>query len=230
MSTSHLRHTLSFVNHDLYGPTAMLRNYLHAVGLSAAEHADLADMMRDAEELAMQLEGLLRILQDTLRLQIGNLDLAPEPVSLRELVERWWEANPGAAHGAVAEVPPARLDPAAAARMLDYAAFQVSRMGDGRGEVEVGCGLCGSRPALRIARLDGRLSVETLSAAALSPHEDWERTLRRLPACGLPLRTALAICLAQGGEVSVEKIEPTGAVLVLAFAAAANESQEGVGK
>jgi K+-sensing histidine kinase KdpD len=223
MSTSHLRHTLSFVNHDLYGPTAMLRNYLHAVGLNAAPHPELADMVSDAEELASQIESQLRVLQDALRLQIGNLEISAQPGWLGDIVERWCEANPTARRGDLPELPAVSLDPTLTARMLDYAAFQLARMGNVKGEVEVGCRLAGTRPALYLARPDGQLGVETLSPAALSPPDEWEQTLRRLPACGLPLRTALAICMAQGGEVGVEKFEPQGSVLVLSFGSAASE-------
>lgn len=219
-SAGALDQLLSFVTHDVYAPASMLRTYLQAVHSSARGDEGLRDMVADAEGLARELEVLLRLLQDRLRLTVGRLPLQAETVDLVSLVSDWaagrsglhWEAS-GAHRGELA----VQLDSAVLLRILEDVVFQMRRMGNRQGPVAIQVTAAPAGASVCLWRTDGQLEADLLERALTAGDEDWSTFLRRLPASGFPLRVAAGLVSALGGKASVRREPPPSPVLVLEF-------------
>lgn len=222
-----MEQTLSFVSHDLFGPLSMLRTYLQAVGDQRPSGDDLGYMLEDAVGMAIQLEGLAGVLRDSLRLLMGRLPIAPTRLDLFRFLEEWTRKN-----SAVAWRPPERCDPEGVCgvrvdrdilgRALEYAAWQIARMGTRRGDV----GLTARSDDqgqwhIVLTRTDVRIE-EGVLARALEPYQpDQLSFLRRLPASGYPLCVSRGLVEAMGGKVRVGREEAASANLTISFPCAA---------
>jgi hypothetical protein len=198
---------LSFVTHDIYGPASMLRTYLQAVAEST-DDSELKAMIEDAERLSGQVEGMLRYLRTCLSMGAGSLEVETRPLRLAPFLDQWSRANPAIlrqdAVGLTNEVR-AVVDERLLAMALEGAAWQMARMGNAQGEVALGVRrLSRDRVDLGLWRPDGALTAPVLVRAVESREDDWHGFLRRLPACGFPLRIALRLVTAGGGEAHVE--------------------------
>lgn len=212
-----LRQVLSFVTHDIYGPAAMLRTYLQAVA-DSTDDEELRSMIADAERLSGQVEGMLRFLRTGLSLDTNSLDIEVTPIRLLPFLTQWLRANPsvqGADRVHVDGDVRILADERHLVLALEGAAWQLGRMGSRQASVAMGVlDLSNGCARVGLWRPDRELDSDTLQRAVSARDEDWTTFLRRLPACGFPLRIALRLVQATGGKAEVRREEE---MLVLAF-------------
>ena len=216
-----LEQTLSFVSHDLFGPMSMLRTYLQAVGGQRTAGDDL----EDAVGMAVQLEGLAGVLRDSVRLLLDRLAVSPTRLDLSGFLHEWTRKNaavellPGPDQARAGEYR-VMVDRDILGRALEYAAWQIARMGARRGNVGIALRKTGHACEIVLSRTDTHLE-EGVLARALDDHApDQLSFLRRLPASGYPLRVSKGLVEAMGGNVRTGGEEAGCGNLSISFACA----------
>lgn len=196
-------HLLSFLNHDICGPTSMLRTYIRAIA-DGAESGEVRDQLSDAENLTAQVEWMLRLLRTMLALSDGSLELHAQPVPLASLLFRFALANDSVHRNdevSLDEDLRVVVDERLLALALEGAAWQMGRMGARQGPMSVGVrAVSADRVEIALCRADLPLDGDLVVRACEGRDEDWTTFLRRLPACGFPLRVARLLVGAMGGE------------------------------
>lgn len=199
---------LSFLTHDIYGPTSMLRTYLRAVADSTADEATRAQLA-DAESLSGQVESMLRLLRNVFLLASGNLEVERRPIRLASFLFQFVLAN-ATLHRedkvVLDEGGGIVADERLLAATMEGIAWQMGRMGARQGPVAVGALAVGpERIEVGLWRVDEPLDGDLLVRALAGHDDDWTTFLRRLPACGFPLRVAARLMSAMGGELEVRR-------------------------
>ena len=225
-----LEHMQSFVSHELFGPLAMLRNYLHVMADRHKREPGVQELVEDAEQMAGQLEARACLLRDALGLSCGHLKLEPQWFDLFEFVRHWaqgatgvvWAQSwmPSWASGGgqcTQETMSVHMDSEALGRALDYSAWQMGRMGAARGDVSVTVYSDEGRPCVILFRGDGCLEARSLKQALNPMGSESLCALRRLPACGLPLRVARGVVEAVGGKLDIRNEDSRGVALSFLF-------------
>ena len=218
-----LEQTLSFVSHDLFGPMSMLRTYLQAVGEQRPGGDEVGQMLEDAVGMAVQLEGLAGVLRDSLRLLLDRLPVSPSRLDLFHFLQEWtrknaaveWRSPPTECRSADCRV---QVDRDILGRALEYAAWQMARMGARRGNVGVTVRKGEGTWEIVLSRTDARLEEEVLARALDDGAPDQLSFLRRLPASGYPLRVSRGLVEAMGGNVRIGGEEPGCGNLSISFA------------
>lgn len=199
---------LSFLTHDIYGPTSMLRTYLRAVAEST-EDEETRTQLADAESLSGQVESMLRLLRNVFSLATGNLEVERRPLRAASFLFQLVLAN-STLHrqDKVVLDDEARIvaDERLLAATMEGIAWQMARMGARQGPMAVGVlAVDAERVEVGLWRVDEPLDGDLLSRAVAGHDDDWSTFLRRLPACGFPLRVAARLMLAMGGELEVRR-------------------------
>ena len=196
---------LSFLTHDIYGPTSMLRTYLRALA-DSAESPELRQQLTDAENLSGQIESMVRLTRALLGLASGQLELQVRPVKLASFLFQFVLANT-ALHRqdrvSLDEDVRVVTDERQLAMVLEVVAWQMGRMGERQGPMAVGVlSTEGGWAEVGLWRVDAPLEGALLERALDERDEDWSSFLRRLPACGFPLRIAKRLVVAAGCDAN----------------------------
>lgn len=199
---------LSFLTHDIYGPTSMLRTYLRAVA-DSTENEETRTQLADAESLSGQVESMLRLLRNVLSLASGTLEVERQPIRLASFLFQLVLANTTLHRQdqtALDDDTRIVADERLLAAALEGVAWQMARMGVRQGPMAVGV-LSADRDRVEVGlwRTDEPLDGDLLERALAGRDEDWMSFLRRLPACGFPLRVAKRLLSVMGGEVGVRR-------------------------
>jgi len=208
---------LSFLGHDIYGPISMLRTYLQAVA-DTSEDEEMRTRIGDAESLAGQVEGMVRLLRTQLSLAAGQQDVRLQPFRIEPLLLALARVGSNLSRLdrlVFDEDLQVYADERLLSQALEGTSWQLGRMGSRQGPVSLGVVACGEgRIEVGVWRTDEDLDAEGLSRALHAREEDWTPFLRRLPACGFPLRVAKRVVEAMGGELLVRR-EIHGVAFVL---------------
>ena len=216
----------SFVRHDLYAPTAMLKHFLQSMLDLPMDAESIRETLGFALGLTSDLAGLLQLLGDAL--QVGTAGGEGESVPLQAVhlgawmgqlaTELGWLGSSEQAHyQSTSGGHEVLLEEGAARRALQAIVYQWSRMGNQPGRVELR--LAEDDPSkLQIFKPVGSVPLDVLGRALRGDAEDWGEFLRKLPACGLPLRVARGL-LADGCGAQLCLVDDPqhGPILTIAF-------------
>ena len=207
---------ISLISHDLRNPIAVLKGYAQLLQRTLAQKG-LAREARMAEMIvtsANRMNGMIRDLVESSRLESGTLKLAPEATDLLPLIvdvadragtpeeRRRIEIDYAEA------VPPVRVDPARIERAIVNLVTNALKYSPPDAPVTV-----------RVARLDGQALVSVADRGVGIPASDLPRVFERFyrartagkaEGLGLGLYITRLIVEAHGGRVWVESEEGKG--------------------
>lgn len=215
----------SFVRHDIYAPTAMLRHFLQSMADIELDPESMRDTLCYAAGLTSELDWLLGLLVDALALAGDRPAPAQlEPTLLHGFLPSlaasasWNEASEVACLQAVEPADPREVlvDRGVLERALLAMVYQWSRMGSLPGAVLVTLDAADGT-SVELHKTRGIVPADELQRAMEGTSADWAGFLRRLPACGLPLRVARGLLGAAGVEVQCLDDPLRGAVVRLVF-------------
>jgi hypothetical protein len=215
----------SFVRHDIYAPTAMLKHFLQSMVEISLDPDSVRETLEYAAGLTSELDWLLGLLVDALAVAgsgAGHAQL--EPTLLAGFVTSlastrgWGEASEEACvrHLGALDQTEVLVDRGLVERALVAIVYQWSRMGNLPGAISLTLEATDGS-TLEMHKTRGRVAAADLERAIAGDTADWQGYLRRLPACGLPLRVARGLLVASGAHLECRDDADRGAVLRISF-------------
>lgn len=209
---------LAAVSHDLRTPLAGIEAALETLGNTSIELSadDRATLVRDAQDSAERLEGMLLNLLDLSRLQTGTVKPQMDDVSLDEIVQRSLQGIPAA--GIVDEtedgLPLIRTDPGLLERVVANLLSNAVRYSPSESPVRISAGVVPG----------GFMQLSIADRGRGIPEEDRERVFRAFQrlgdapegtGVGLGLAVARGLCDAIGASVEAEDTPGGGLTMVV---------------
>jgi signal transduction histidine kinase len=227
---------VSSVSHELRTPLTSITGYVELM-LEEAEDPQLQSHLRVVDRNAARLLGLVSDLLFAARLQDGHLELNPEPVDVKLIVEQAVEsARPHAEAAGVElrvqaeDVPLVDGEPERLGQLLDNLVSNAIKFTPGGGLV-----------GIALSPADGRISIEVSDTGIGIPEADrahlFERFFRsqsaldrHIPGTGLGLYISKAILEAHGGEIAVRSEEGRGTTFCIGLPARGADRADAAGQ